>query len=100
MSPADEAVIRAALEAVGISCSLETAHGRGRPAGVTIRLAIEMRAITLSDKILGLSWIARCRSRNRRNRRSCCEHVCRRMYWGQKAPRAGEWRGRRMAYPI
>ena len=35
VSPADEAVIRAALEAVGISFSLETAHGRGRPAGVT-----------------------------------------------------------------
>jgi hypothetical protein len=50
VSPADEAAIRAALEAVGISCSLEIALGRGRPAFVT--LAIEMRAISLSDKIL------------------------------------------------
>ena len=35
VSPADEAAIRAALEAVGISFSFEIANGRARPAGVT-----------------------------------------------------------------
>jgi transcriptional regulator with XRE-family HTH domain len=33
--PPDEAAIRAALEAVGISFSFEIANGRARPAGVT-----------------------------------------------------------------
>ena len=37
VSPADEAAIRAALEAVGISFSLEIALGRGRPPFVTSR---------------------------------------------------------------
>ena len=35
VSPADEAAIRATLEAVGISFSFEIANGRARPAGVT-----------------------------------------------------------------
>jgi transcriptional regulator with XRE-family HTH domain len=35
MSLGDEAAIRAALEAVGISFSFEIANGRARPAGVT-----------------------------------------------------------------
>jgi hypothetical protein len=35
VSPADEAAIRAALEAVGISFSFEIANGRARAAGVT-----------------------------------------------------------------
>jgi len=35
VSSADEAAIRAALEAVGISFSFEIADGRVRPAGVT-----------------------------------------------------------------
>ena len=33
--PADEAAIRAALEAVGISFSFKMANGRARPASVT-----------------------------------------------------------------
>ena len=33
--PIDEAAIRAALEAIGISFSFEIANGRARPAGVT-----------------------------------------------------------------
>ena len=33
--PTDEAAIRAALEAIGISFSFEIANGRARPAGVT-----------------------------------------------------------------
>ena len=35
VSPVDQAAIRAALEAIGISFSFEIANGRARPAGVT-----------------------------------------------------------------